>query len=84
MFTVKNNDQNKMNLAPSSFHSFLNWLKTAKSTKTLKFSHFEFVCKKLRVITGVGYLVLQICWRWVEKNHFSNFMDFNPLQTKVK
>ena len=48
MFTVKNNDQNKMNLAPSSFHSFLNWLKTAKSTKTLKFSHFEFVLQKIK------------------------------------
>ena len=36
MSTAKNNDKNKMNSPPPSFHSFLNWLKTAKSTKTLK------------------------------------------------
>ena len=39
MCTVKNNN-NKMNVPTSSFHSFLNCWKTASSTKTLKFLDF--------------------------------------------
>ena len=38
MCTVKNNGKSKMNLPPPFFHSFLNCWKTARSTKTLKFS----------------------------------------------
>ena len=67
-----------MNLPPFPFHSFLNFGKTAKSTKILKFRTFSLLlltfCDKL----------LQICWWWVEKNIAFNFMDFNPLQTKIK
>ena len=47
MCTLKNND-NKMNLPPSSFHSFLNCWKIAKSTKILKFSDFQFVLWKFK------------------------------------
>ena len=31
-----------------------------------------------------GIFCIEICWRWVEKEHFAKFMDFNPLQTKMK
>ena len=41
-------------------------------------------CQKLSVIAWVYYFVLQICWKWVEKKTFFDFMDFNPLQTKLK
>ena len=41
MCADKNNDKNKMNLSPPSFHSFLNCWKTAKSAKTLKFQTFS-------------------------------------------
>ena len=40
--TNKKNDNNKMNLSPPSFHSFLNSRKSVKSTRTLKFSDFQF------------------------------------------
>ena len=43
MCTVKINDKYKINLPPPPFHSFLNCWKTAKSTKSLKFSEFKFV-----------------------------------------
>ena len=74
MCSDKNNDKNKMNVSPHPFHSFLNSWKTATSA----------FCEKLSVIAWVDYFVLQISWRWVEKNYFFNFMDVHPLQTKKK
>ena len=51
----------------------------------MKFSDFLFLLtEKLSVIAGVDYFVLQVCWRWIEKYIFFNFMDFNPRQTKIK
>ena len=47
MCTVKNNDKNRMNLPPPSFHSFPN---CGQTTKTLKFSEFQFVCEKVRAV----------------------------------
>ena len=44
----RNKDKNKMNLPRLSFHSFLNYWKTTKSTKTLKFSDFQFGLSKVK------------------------------------
>ena len=43
MCTDKNNDKNKINLPPPTFHSFRNYWKTATPTKAFKFSDFQFV-----------------------------------------
>ena len=63
-----------MNLSAPLFHSFFTCWKTGKST----------FCEKLSVITRVDYFVLHICWWWVEKNIFFDFLDLNFLQTRIK
>ena len=63
-----------MNLSAPFFHSFFTCWKTGKST----------FCEKLSVITRVDYFVLHICWWWVEKNIFFDFLDLNFLQTRIK
>ena len=57
MCAVKNDDKNKMDFSPPSFHSFLTCWKGSQSTKTLKFSDFSLFCEKLRVIAWVDYFV---------------------------
>ena len=67
MCTVKIHDKNKMNLPLPSFHSFLNCSKTAKSTKTLKFSDFQFVLWKIKsnCMSGLFYIanLLEVGWK---------------------
>ena len=86
--TTKSNDKNKMNLPPSSFHSFLSCWKTTKSSKTLKFSKFQFVfinvLWKIKRNCLSGLFCIVNLFEVSRKKHFSNFMDFNPVQTKMK
>ena len=81
MCTGKIHDKNKMNLPLPSFHSFLNCSKTVKSTKTLKFSDFQFVLWKIKSNCMKGLFCIGNLLGVGRKKPFSNFMDFNPFQS---
>ena len=87
MCTHKSNDKNKTNLPPPSFHSsysFLNCWKTTNSM-TLEFSDFQFnVLWKIKHNCISGLFCIAHLLEEGKKTFFKNFMDFNPLQTKMK
>ena len=84
MCTDKNNDKNKMNLSliPTTPVAVFLIDEKLRSQCIWHFQAFRLFlltfCEKLSVIARVDSFVLHICWSWIEKNIFFNFMNFNP------
>ena len=85
MCTVENND-NKMNFSLPPCTVFLIAEKLPSLLRFWNFQTFSLFYEKLRVIAWGDYFVLQINWKWVEKNIFlilRILTTFKPKWSKI-